>query len=269
MPSGIVGCACCTMLIRSTLSDVLSLKFRVFSFLQTLPRVPRLYSPSGSCPSCSRPNDEDFKFCQQCGYVRRSDRQPSEGLTLKIYEKRISQRLQVLSYQWSSSRYARQSALERELIQFLESLSIPKSLASALPTDVIAFLVWKDRGGKTKVHNQTTTRDGVPCDCPKRLAFGTVDTLIGKLRSIFADNGRGVEWHSRLGVGNPASCRFDKRYLADVREEQLRARFTPKQAERILVRDLAVISEYIQYRLKVCWGLRAIQIFVLAIIIRA
>ena len=42
--SGFVGCACCTILICSTLSDVLSLKFRVFFFFQTLTRVLRLYS---------------------------------------------------------------------------------------------------------------------------------------------------------------------------------------------------------------------------------
>ena len=157
------------------------------------------------------------------------------------------------SVQRSSSRYARQKrALDRELIQFLESLSIPKSLATALSFDVITFLVWKD-----KVHNQmclSTNHDVLPCDCPKRLAFGTVDSLIGKLSSIFADNGTGVEWHSLLGVGNPVSCRSVKRYLADVREEQLRARVTPKQGEPILVGDLAVILEYIQNQLKVCGG---------------
>ena len=73
-----------------------------------------------------------------------------------------------------------------------------------------------------------------------------------------------VEWHSLLSVGNPVSCRSVQRYLADVREEQLRAKVTPKQAEPILVGDLAVISGYIQNQLKVCGGLRAIQIFVLA-----
>ena len=60
-------------------------------------------------------------------------------------------------------------------------------------------------------------------------------------------------------VDNPASCRSVKRYLADVREEQLRARVTPKQAEPLLEGDLAVISEYIQDQLKVCGRLRAIQ----------
>ena len=80
------------------------------------------------------------------------------------------------------------------------------------------------------------------CACPKRLAFGTVDSLIGKLRAIFVEHGRGSEWHSLLGVGNPAACRSVKTYLADVREEQLRARITPRQAEPIILSDLRVIS---------------------------
>ena len=87
----------------------------------------------------------------------------------------------------------------------------------------------KNRGEKTRANNQmylSTMREGAPCDCPKRLTFGTVDSLIGKLRSIFADNSRDVEWPSFLGVGNPVSCRSVKRYPADVREEQLRSRVT-------------------------------------------
>ena len=91
------------------------------------------------------------------------------------------------------------SALECELVNFLFHLSTPKTLASALPEDVIAFLVWKDHGGKTRVHlrgclnlsSQSTSMSS--CECPKRLAFGTVDALIGKLRAIFADHGRATE----------------------------------------------------------------------------
>ena len=44
--------------------------------------------------------------------------------------------------------------------------------------------------------------------CSKRLAHGTEDSVIGKLRAIFADAGRRVEWHCLLGVGIPA--RIDK-----------------------------------------------------------
>ena len=87
--------------------------------------------------------------------------------------------------------------------------------------------------------------------------------MIGKLWAILADNGRGSEWHSLLGVGNPAACRSVKTYLANVREEQLKARVTPHQAEPILVGDLAIISNHIEHML-LHNEISAIQIFVQA-----
>lgn len=238
--------------------------------MQTLPRVPKLYTPSVACPVCGYPNDEHFKFCQQCGYVRRfvRDHAQSPAKKCKIDEGNIAERLQQLSQQRSSSRYAKQkSALELELGQFLASLTTPKSLSSALPADIKAFLVWKDRGGKTKVHQSAcpaVSQTGMSCACPKRLAFGTVDSLIGKLRAIFVEHGRGSEWHSLLGVGNPAACRSVKTYLADVREEQLRARITPRQAEPIILSDLRVISGYLEKMLLNSSVLSAIQVFIYA-----
>jgi hypothetical protein len=135
---------------------------------------------------------------------------------------------------------------------------------SALPGDVISFLVWKDRNGRTKVHQPTclVTRGqrvrGAECQCPKRLAFGTVDALIGKLRSIFCHIGRGSEWHSLLGVGNPAACRLVRNYLANVREEQIKARVVPRQAEPVLLADLEGICSYIHAEL-----LKVAQVYVL------
>ena len=85
--------------------------------------------------------------------------------------------------------------------------------------------------------------------------------MIGKLRAILADNGRGSEWHPLLGVGNPAACRSVKTYLANVREEQLKARVTPHQADSILVGDLALISNHIEHML-LHKANSAIQIFV-------
>ena len=121
-------------------------------------------------------------------------------------------------------------AIEREFGQLLSSLTTLRSLSSALPT----FVVWKDCGRKTKEQQSVcpaVSRPGMVCACPKRLAFGTVDSLIGKVRAIFVEHGRGSEWHSLLGVGNPTTCRWLKAYLADVWEEQLRARITLCQAE--------------------------------------
>lgn len=44
----------------------------------------------------------------------------------------------------------------------------------------------------------------IPCGCPRHLAYKTVDSYIGKLRSIFHSLGRDGEWDKRLGLGNPA-----------------------------------------------------------------
>lgn len=69
---------------------------------------------------------------------------------MTVPETMIGERLRQLSKQRSSSSYSRQkNSLEKELESFLSSLSSPKSLASALPSDIVAFLVWKDRNGKT------------------------------------------------------------------------------------------------------------------------
>ena len=216
-------------------------------------------------------NDENFCFCQQCGYARRLVFVPDPPRRVEIDETMIGERLQRLSKQCSSSSYSRQeNCLEKELESFLSSLSSPKSLASALPSDVVAFLVWKDHNGKMLVHlpdcvqSVHTTSLQPSCSCPRCLAFGTVDALIKKLRSIFATQGRGPDWQPLLGVGNPAACRTLKKYLADVREEQLKSRIVPRQAEPVLLADLAVISRHIETRLLQSSSLEPLQIFVLA-----
>ena len=90
-----------------------------------------------------------FKFCQQCGYKRKRAQNNEVEQQLKkvvVQESAIFGRVQQLTTQHQSSRYVRQkSALEQELSNLLFSLSSPKSIATALPTDVVAFLVWKDR----------------------------------------------------------------------------------------------------------------------------
>ena len=43
------------------------------------------------------------------------------------------------------------------------------------------------------------------CNCPTRLSAGTVNSVIGKLRSNFNGLGRSRDWDDRFGFGNPAS----------------------------------------------------------------
>ena len=57
-----------------------------------------------------------------------------------------------------------------------------------------------------------------------------MDSIIEKLQSLFLDLERNGEWNDILEVGNPASHPSVKGYLTALREEQARARITPKQA---------------------------------------
>lgn len=71
------------------------------------------------------------------------------------------------------------------------------------------------------VHAPACSR--VMCQCPRRLAAGTIDAVLGKLRSIF--NGLG-----RLDQANPIVHPRIKEYLKFVRYEQAGVAVTPSEA---------------------------------------
>ena len=147
-----------------------------------------------SCPSCSHPNDKLFFFCQMCGYRRKtvSPSVPSPKLSVDLQA--IDNRLELLNNASLQSSYSKQKcSLRTEFETFLASLPNSKSILSASPTDISRFLVWKDRHGKTIVHSNgcpdSHLQNAAKCKCPKRLAFKTIDSYIGKLRAIFKEPG--------------------------------------------------------------------------------
>lgn len=153
--------------------------------------------------------------------------QPKKPFAIDI--SKINKRVEELNAVREQKPYERQkTALEVELSGFLASLPFAKTLKSATAHDIIKFLVWKDKSGRTKVHTVTCSHmgqgQGSSCKCPCRLAAGTVDSLIGKLRAIFISAGMGGVWDDNLGTGNPAAHRSVKAYLQAVKEEQARAR---------------------------------------------
>ena len=122
----------------------------------------------------------------------------------------------------SSKPYEKQkSSLERQLSSFLASLSPPKSMSFATSEDIVKFLISKGKAGRTLVHAKTCDRK--VCKCPRRLAAGSVDSLIGKLRAIYNKLGR-------FDHVNPVSHSLIKEYLKFTREEQAGLAVTPKQA---------------------------------------
>ena len=112
---------------------------------------------------------------------------------------------------------------------------IQRDILHATPQDVIRFLIWKDQSGKTSVHGEDCClfrqKTVHSCACPRRLAFGTVDSLIGKLRVLFTEAGRYFDNSLLPGNGNPAASWEVKEYFIAVREEQLLAKSLPSQAE--------------------------------------
>ncbi|EDO30749.1 predicted protein [Nematostella vectensis] len=163
----------------------------------------------------------------------------------------LDRRLESLTSSRNNKPYQkRTSSLLKELERFLDSLTPPKNLMSASPRDINRFLVWKDEGGRTKIHKPTCTKYGsagsARCRCPSRLAAGTVDSIIGKLRAIFAEAGRKGEWNEMLNIGNPSSHRSAKGYLTSIREEQAMAHVSPKQATPIFFDKLAKLCRFLR-----------------------
>ena len=67
-----------------------------------------------------------------------------------------------------------------------------------------------------------------------------------------------------MGIGNPAADRSVKQYLANVREEQLKVRVVPRQAEPFFVGDSVAISEFIHAQIRECANSEPSKIYILA-----
>jgi len=103
----------------------------------------------------------------------------------------------------------------------LGALTPPRTVTSCTASDLVNFLIFKDKSGRTVVHSSLCS--GASCTCPKRLAAGSVDSLIGRLRAVFNNLGR-------LNDSNPVAHPLVKDYLKFVRQEQAGLAITPVQA---------------------------------------
>ena len=129
-------------------------------------QVARIWKAARRCSACLYPNDIDANFCQACG---------SQTSLVKVGKPNkhidhvgISRRFQEFSDAASNKPYQRQkSALERQLSDFLASLTPPKCVSSCTSDDAIKFLISRDKTGRTVVHTQSCLR--VSCNCPSRL----------------------------------------------------------------------------------------------------
>ncbi len=146
--------------------------------------------------------------------------------------------------------YARcKDSLRLEFETFFGSLPNQPSLQSP-PHDVRRFLVHKDKGGKTQYHKteyQFLGRQGVhPCGCPRRLTAGTVESLIGILKGIFAKLGHGDNWDALTNSGNPAFANSVATYLSVIKSKQSLAHVVPKQPKPLFLDKPQAVCSYLQ-----------------------
>ena len=94
-------------------------------------------------------------------------------------------------------------------------------MTSCTAQDIVKFLISKDKSGRTVVYSLSCSKGD--CSCPKRLAAGSVDSTLGRLRAIFNKLGRAND-------SNPVAHPLVKDYLKFVREEQVGLAITPSQA---------------------------------------
>ena len=112
--------------------------------------------------------------------------------------------------------------------------------------------MWKDKSGKSQVHAVDRPRRGLTCptQCgfPHRLPAGSVNSLIGKLRTILKENDRAGDWEERLGLGNPAASLLERKYLKCIEEERATVGVTLKPATPLFMDKL----DYLQRQLEAC-----------------
>ncbi len=121
-------------------------------------------------------------------------------------------------------------------------------IATASPRNIVDFLIWRDKFGKTILHSNGCESKGnkETCKCSKGLAAGTINNNIGKLITIFKDNGRGRSWNDDLHLGNPASHFSVKEYHTLILEEQTIARVFPVQATPLFMDKLVDVCNHLK-----------------------
>ncbi|EPS66277.1 hypothetical protein M569_08502, partial [Genlisea aurea] len=121
------------------------------------------------------------------------------------------------------SRYESQKRRDwNTFTHYLKNHKPPLQLSRCSGAHILEFLRHLDQFGKTRVHTDVCPFYGllyppVPCACPLRQAWGSLDALIGRLRAAYEENGGEPE-------ANPFGTRAVKLYLRELRDSQAKAR---------------------------------------------
>ena len=184
-----------------------------------------------ACPriGCQGTNSARFNFCQWCGVPRRLVAMAADSV--EVREDLISARVTSLRADIESKPHSKSKCAEfLQFQKFLESRMLaPKrkrTVFEASPEDVIDFLAHRDvsGAGKTIVHTHSCmSREATGCECPRRMAAGTMRGIASRIRTRFYELGTAGPWDCLSAAGNPAESNAVSGFLKAVDEEQARA----------------------------------------------
>ncbi len=196
-----------------------------------------------ACTRCNAERRSWFRFCPSCGEWRQ--RNTPELTSPRMQQ--IDVRLQEMDLRFSQRKYeTKKCALAEKMEAFFEGTG--KSIATATPRDVRRFLVDRESAGKTIKHTVNCPllgSDKSECRCPRGMALGTVKSLVGQMRAIFCQEGRGELWDSVRNQGNPAAAGEIKKHIKCVGDETAMSHVTPKQARPMFIDKLRCMSQYL------------------------
>ena len=119
------------------------------------------------------------------------------------------------------------------------------SMSLASPMDVLRFLHFRSKNGRTQVHVFACPQFGKSglhdCGCPRLFAAATVDSYVGMLRALFNDLGR--RFHM-----NPCDSSEVKTWVKGCAKEQQRHRVPVKQARPVFSTHLRLLVKEIMFR---------------------
>jgi hypothetical protein len=122
-------------------------------------------------------------------------------------------------------------------VKFQRNISGLRQATDATPMDVVNFLLHCDTTGRVVVHQETcqlwrqaASSITAPCDCPKRAAATSVNTIRGRLQGIFRDMGFTGPWNPLTWTGNPVASFEVDQLVKRVRREQFAAGLTKRKS---------------------------------------
>lgn len=164
----------------------------------------------------------------------------------------LQNRVDSVLTQHKSSRYQKKKEKAHQIFEeFLQCVG--SSVEDCTPNDICLFLAWKDLSGKTRIHDSSCKEVGERiqnCNCPKRLAWGTVSGLVSNLKTLFDKLGRRGQWSQVSRSGNPAVSETVHSFLDQIKVEQSKAHVMIKQAVPMFLSKLILISMYLDRQLE-------------------